>query len=408
MQKSGAQPHLLDSNLALIDGDFTNHLHERGLAKRTIEHIRWAVRHAAWWLAGHRRSLSTLQPAELATFLQRSAPDCWGHWSRGHYRVGINCWLKFANPDYRPNRQHEEANYPWQSWVDEFGQFLEQHRGLARRTRRGYRDGIRAYLTWQFSDAAADWQQVRPQDIWRYAHGFTRGRKAATLNHELRYLRRFFTFVHMRGACSPQLVQAVPRFCNFGQAPRTEVLSDHQRRTLLASFDRSSPTGFRDWCLTLCMVDLGLRPLEVARLSVSGLDLARNALTVPPTKTDRGRQLPLVPRLAVALRTYVQCHRPTADCECLFVRPGRAGSACAMESRGVQRIIARAYRRCAFPPAWYGSYRLRHTFATRLHARGADLKHIADLLGHRHLQTTTIYTKVDLVGLRALALPWPL
>lgn len=408
MQKIGSPSHLLAANLALIDGTFTTHLRSQGLAKRTIGNIRWAVRHAAWWLSRQRRSLCTLQPAELPTFLQRSAPSCWGLWSRGHYKVGINCWLKFTHPDYHPNWIPEEKNYPWQSWVEDFCQFLEQHRGLAGRTRRGYRTCVRAYLIWQFGDAVADWQQVKPQDIWRYADGFTQGRKAATLNHELRYLRRFFAFVQMRGACSALLARAVPRFSNFGQAPRTEILSDRQRRALLDSFDQSSSTGFRDRCLALCMIDLGLRPLEVARLAVSGLDLARNVLTVPPTKTDRGRQLPLVPRLAAALRTYVQCHRPATDCERLFVRPSQTDSARAMESRVVRRIIAMAYRRCGFPPAWYGSYRLRHTFATRLHARGADLKHIADLLGHRYLQTTTIYTKVDLAGLRALALPWPL
>jgi len=70
--------------------------------------------------------------------------------------------------------------------------------------------------------------------------------------------------------------------------------------------------------------------------------------------------------------------------------------------------LTRAYRRCGFPKGWQGGYRLRHTFASRLHARGADLKQIADLLGHRHLQTTTLYAKVDLIGLRDLALPWPI
>jgi integrase len=67
----------------------------------------------------------------------------------------------------------------------------------------------------------------------------------------------------------------------------------------------------------------------------------------------------------------------------------------------------RAYRRCGFPSSCSGLYPLRHTFATRLHARGVGLKQISDLMGHGHLHTTTLYAQVDLVGLRALALPWP-
>jgi site-specific recombinase XerD len=54
-----------------------------------------------------------------------------------------------------------------------------------------------------------------------------------------------------------------------------------------------------------------------------------------------------------------------------------------------------------------GTHVLRHTAATRLHRRGANFKGIADLLGHRCLDTTAIYAKVDLLGLSAVALPWP-
>ena len=57
--------------------------------------------------------------------------------------------------------------------------------------------------------------------------------------------------------------------------------------------------------------------------------------------------------------------------------------------------------------AWTGTHVLRHTAATRLHRRGASLKEVADLLGHRSLDTTAIYTKVDLPALAAVALPWP-
>jgi site-specific recombinase XerD len=50
---------------------------------------------------------------------------------------------------------------------------------------------------------------------------------------------------------------------------------------------------------------------------------------------------------------------------------------------------------------------LRHTAATRLHRRGAALKEVADILGHRCLDTTALYTKVDVARLTAVALPWP-
>jgi len=56
---------------------------------------------------------------------------------------------------------------------------------------------------------------------------------------------------------------------------------------------------------------------------------------------------------------------------------------------------------------WTGTHVLRHTAATRLHRHGVSLKEVADLLGHRSIDTTAIYTKMDLPTLAAVALSWP-
>jgi site-specific recombinase XerD len=75
---------------------------------------------------------------------------------------------------------------------------------------------------------------------------------------------------------------------------------------------------------------------------------------------------------------------------------------------GIVRCAARrAYSRCGFPSAWTGTHRLRHTFATRLYARGATLAEISSLLGHRCLESSTRYTHTDLTSLRTLAQSWP-
>jgi len=55
----------------------------------------------------------------------------------------------------------------------------------------------------------------------------------------------------------------------------------------------------------------------------------------------------------------------------------------------------------------YGTHQFRHGLATEMLRQGASLSEIGDVLGHRHPQTTMIYTKVDLEALRTLALPWP-
>ena len=73
----------------------------------------------------------------------------------------------------------------------------------------------------------------------------------------------------------------------------------------------------------------------------------------------------------------------------------------------IQTAMQRGYLRVPGCEHWAGTHALRHTAATRLHRRGAKLKEVADLLGHRSLDTTAVYTKVDLPRLAAVALPWP-
>jgi integrase len=209
--------------------------------------------------------------------------------------------------------------------------------------------------------------------------------------------------MHLRGECSPALALAVPTVADFGRHRFPEVLNETQRLALLAAFDRKSDQGVRDYTIALCLVELGLRSIEVCRLRIDDIDWNRLSLAVPPVKASRGRQLPLPPHVARVLRDYLR-RRPPTDAAQLFVGHallrGRP-----LSSLAVRAVIDRAYRRCGFL-GWYGTHRLRHSFATRLHAHGATTKEIADLLGHRLVATTDHYTQTD--DLRTLAQPWPL
>jgi len=69
--------------------------------------------------------------------------------------------------------------------------------------------------------------------------------------------------------------------------------------------------------------------------------------------------------------------------------------------------VVRALRRAKVTAPLEGAYVFRHTVASRMVRRGTSLKEVADFLGHRSLDTTTIYAKLDVPALREVALPWP-
>lgn len=73
----------------------------------------------------------------------------------------------------------------------------------------------------------------------------------------------------------------------------------------------------------------------------------------------------------------------------------------------IRGVMRRAYATVPGCEHLTGTHVLRHTAATRLQRAGADLRRVADILGHRSLDTTAIYTKLDLGRLTEVALPWP-
>lgn len=314
-------------------------------------------------------------------------------------RGTLHTWLRFVGRFER--RAHPAV---WQSWLDDYAGFMVADRGLSSISRYQYLRVARRFLRWQFRAKPAAWRRVRCVDIWRYAAKLRRdGYSPRSLNLELCVLRQFLRFVHLRGHCPPLLADAVPTFSERGRAPRCDVANDEERRRLLASFDRRTAIGRRDRAMTLCMAELGLRRVEVARLCLSSIDWKRAALTVPAAKGGRGRVLPLPSHVASALRDYARV-RPATDHDFLFVGIGTLAGR-AVTTATISATIWRACQRCHLKQA--GTHRLRHAFATRLMRRGANLKEIADLLGHRLLKTTNVYTHAGPDDLRPLVRPWP-
>lgn len=389
-----SDPHILRSaDLRAID-EFVAALRRGHYAPKTVARYRCCLVQTAGSL---KRGLDTLRREDVPSVTRRFFGSTRS--ARRMARGTLHTWLRFVGRFER--RAHPAV---WQSWLDDYAGFMVADRGLSSISRYQYLRVARRFLRWQFRAKPAVWRRVRCVDIWRYAAKLRRdGYSPRSLNLELCVLRQFLRFVHLRGHCPPLLADAVPTFSERGRALRCDVANDEERRRLLASFDRRTAIGRRDRAMTLCMAELGLRRVEVARLCLSSIDWKRAALTVPAAKGGRGRVLPLPSHVASALRDYARV-RPATDHDFLFVGIGTLAGR-AVTTATISATIWRACQRCHLKQA--GTHRLRHAFATRLMRRGANLKEIADLLGHRLLKTTNVYTHAGPDDLRPLVRPWP-
>jgi len=175
---------------------------------------------------------------------------------------------------------------------------------------------------------------------------------------------------------------------------------------LLASIQRRSPRDWRDYAVLHLMAHYGLRPCEVAALRLEGVDWQAATLTVDQRKTRSTLVLPLAAQTLELLRRYLEVGRADSDLPQLFLRirsPIRA-----MNHHGIIEIFQYRAGRSGLPLAGVSSHSLRHAFAMRLLRRGSGIKAIGDLLGHRSLEATCAYLRIDIDMVRTVGLPVPL
>lgn len=117
--------------------------------------------------------------------------------------------------------------------------------------------------------------------------------------------------------------------------------------------------------------------------------------------------MPLPTDVGEAIALYLQNGRPVSTDRHLFLRARAPNRGLKHGSDGVGSIVRNALERAAIDTPHKGAHQFRHALAVRLLQGGASLPEIGELLRHRSQISTSVYAKVDIVALRALAMPWP-
>jgi integrase/recombinase XerD len=287
----------------------------------------------------------------------------------------------------------------------EYGQYLRQERALASTTVHRYVVLAREFLTECFGTGPIDLSALRATDIT----GFVQRRAAAISGKWAQLmttaLRSFLRFARYRGDLTTDLAACVPTVANCSQSTLPRALPSGQLELVLASCNRKTAVGRRDYAILLLLARLGLRSCEIIVLSLEDLDWQTGLITVRG-KGGRYSQLPLPVDVGEAIADYLYTARPKTLHRHVFLR-GRAPVASFKGPQAIASIVRHALVRAGIHSQRNGAHQFRHRLATEMLRQGASLAEIGELLRHRSPQTTTIYAKVDLISLRTLALPWP-
>jgi integrase len=289
--------------------------------------------------------------------------------------------------------------------LDEYVAFLQHHRGTSLRRAEQHRRYVASWLGSLSQGSVEGLQSLTGAAVQRFitarAATMSRGQRKALCAATRTLLR----FLYLRGDTAVDLVSAVPVIPTFKLERLPTAIDTDTLERILAAVDRSTPVGRRDYAMLLLLATYGLRAGQLCALRLEDLDWRRQQLRIPGAKGGAAVVVPLRPAVGEALIDYLRHGRPVGwPCRQLFLRV-RAPIG---PLRGVLSNHIKPYvRKAGVTVPSSGAHAWRHACATRMLATGQSLKTIRHLLGHRSIETTFIYTKVDLGALRQAALEWP-
>lgn len=291
--------------------------------------------------------------------------------------------------------------------VEKFKTYLVQVCGLSENTLILRARYLRRFLNAIYGNGIVDIEKLTPYIVLDYVSEQARRCSRSTAKVIIISLRSYFKFLSVTGRCNLDLYAAVPNIPQWKLSSLSMTLSDTEVKRVLSSFNRSTPVGKRNYAIALCFSELGLRTCEVAELNIESINWSDGSIIIPGLKSRRERIMPLLSRVGEAIAIYLQDVRVDSDSRKIFLR--LRGAIGYPVSRGmVHAIIARAFERCSISlPKNFGPHVFRHTLAGKMLQQGNGIKNIADMLGHKSIETAMIYTKIDLSMLTQVALEWP-
>jgi integrase len=236
---------------------------------------------------------------------------------------------------------------------------------------------------------------------WRASSLQRQGLKSAT-----QHLRSFLRHLHGNGWVS-DLASAVisPRVYKLEGVP-SALRPEEIDKVLRCTRKDRCPVGLRDYAMLLLLSTYGLRAIEVVSLRLEDIDWGHDRLQIRHSKTGVHSELPLLKAPGEAILEYLRRGRPQTHCPEVFVRakaPFRAFRSGTLYAALQERLRAADVT----PQGKSGAHAFRHARAVSLLQRDTPLKIIGDVLGHRSVQSTMTYLKLNAEALRGVALEIP-
>ena len=295
----------------------------------------------------------------------------------------------------------------YQQLLDDYLQWMRCYQHAAEGTLELRAHSISRFLQWLGPQATAQrLGTLGPEIIETFLLSYARAMGRSARRSMQAALRTFLRFCLHQGYIEQPLDRAVPILRTYKLSTVPRGLSEQQAQQVIDSVDCSTPTGLRDYAILQLLYTYGLRGGQVRALRMEDIHWADNQILFRASKNGKDSLLPLSLEVGQSLLDYLRQARPRCSYPHVFLTC-RAPYHPLPYSSSLSAIVDRHIRAAGVDVSSRGAHAFRHGFATRMVNKGYSLKAVADVLGHRHLNTTFIYTKVDFNALKQVALDWP-
>ncbi len=282
--------------------------------------------------------------------------------------------------------------------IEEYLSYLQLERGLSATTRSSYRQDLLLFEAFLIKQQIRSLAHVQQSHIREFLQSIRLHRSPATVARKLSALRGLFKFLEGQRTIprSPTAFIETPRL--WRRLPQTLNLQEVEQ--LLGSVSDEG-LGVRDTAILELLYGTGLRVSELVALDLSQCNFDAGFLRCIG-KGNKERIVPIGRQANQALARYLMIERPQLmvrhpDVQALFVN--RRGAR--LTRQRIWQLIKR-YAAAGLISKSIGPHTLRHSFATHLLERGADLRIVQELLGHANVSTTQRYTHVDRARLKSI------
>lgn len=309
------------------------------------------------------------------------------------------CWFKILGCLIK----EPDPVFPFQEYHDRYLQYMRHEQGLSEETILGRSLLLKNFLL-NLSNQLKAFTTVTPANVDEVlTHKYIRdGYSRKSVQTYASVIRSFLRYAENQQWCSKGIAESVkaPRVYCQEALPSSPHWDDVGK--LLNNTHTDHPTDIRDYAILLLLSVYGMRRSEVARLRLEDMDWKNEQLYLRRAKRSKPQIFPFSKVVGEAILRYLQEVRPK-DCKLREVFIEMRSPYRALTPNSIFALVNRRIKPLNLSIKHHGPHALRHACATHLINEGVSLKEISDHLGHQELETTRIYTKVDLINLRKVA-----